>query len=155
MAYTVIDLIDKFILIEQGGYEMFIKMASVEGTQERIKTLCRVFANEEKRHGEVYKKLKSEISGEPDLEVDFSIYDKASKFIYEFINSNRPVSDLDTRGMLEFCLSFEKENLALAISIQGILANEKKGIGTKVYDALTEIISEEEKHIKNIEAFLM
>lgn len=46
MAYTTSDLIDKFILIEQSGYEMFMKMAADEGADVRLKTLARVFAIE-------------------------------------------------------------------------------------------------------------
>lgn len=154
MAYTVIDVIDKFILIEKSGYEMFMKMAADEGADERIKTLARVFANEEKRHAEVYEKLKSEIAGENDIEIDFLVYDKVTKFMYEFINSHKPVTGTDIRGMLEFCLEFEKENLALVMSVQGIFVDEKKGTDTKIYNVLTGITTEEEKHIKNIELFL-
>lgn len=154
MAYTIIDLIDKFILIEQSGYEMFMKMAAGEDTQERTKTLCRVFANEEKRHIEIYKQLKEDIAGESDIEIDFRIYDKVTKFIYEFINNNKSVGNPDIKGMLEFCLEFEKENLALAMSVQGVFVNEKTGTDSKIYNVLGEIIGEEEKHIKNIEVFL-
>ncbi len=154
MAYTIIDLIDKFILIERSGYEMFMRMAADEGTEERIKTLARVFAKEEERHVETYTNLREEIAAEADIEIDLRIYDRVTKFIYEFINNNKAVSNLDIKGMLEFCLEFEKENLALVISVQGIFVNEKKGADNKCYNVLTEIIHEEEKHIKNIEFFL-
>lgn len=154
MAYTTTDLIDKFILIEHSGYQMFMKMAADEGADERLKTLARVFANEEKRHAEVYEKLKKEICGELDIEIDFHVYDKVTKFIYEFINSHKNVGSVDLRGMLEFCLEFEKENLALVMSVRGIFVDEKKGSDSMIYDVLTEIIGEEEKHIKNIEGFI-
>ncbi|HYE10992.1 MAG TPA: hypothetical protein VEF53_12500, partial [Patescibacteria group bacterium] len=120
MAYTIIDLIDKFILIEQSGYEMFMKMAADEGAEERVKTLARVFAKEEERHVETYVNLRKEIAAVADIEIDLRIYDRVTKFIYEFINNNKAVSNLDIKGMLEFCLEFEKENLALVISVQGI-----------------------------------
>ena len=154
MAYTITDLIDKFILIEQNGYEMFVRIAADEGADERIKSLARVFANEERRHEERYKKLRDDIAREPDIEVDFRVYDRVTKFIYEFINSSRAIANNDIKAMLEFCLDYEKENLALVMSIQGVFADEKNGAETKAYSVLAEIINEEEKHAKNIEMFL-
>lgn len=154
MAYTIVDLLDKFILIEQKGYEMFMVIAANEAVEERIKALARIFASEEKRHSEIYKGLKEKMAGEPGIDVDLGIYDRASKLIYEFLNGNRIARTQNAKDILEFCLDFEKENLALIMSIQGILVSGEKSADSKNYRLLEELIGEEQKHIKNIELFL-
>ncbi len=154
MSYTIVDLLDKFILIEQKGYEMFMEMAMDHGIEENIKILLRVFANEEKRHAEMYRSLKEHITEDIIKEIDFSLYDKVLKLIYEFSNRNRFADLYNKRELLNFCLDFEKENLALALSIQGILVTSYSDIETSNYQVLEKIISEERKHIENIEAFL-
>lgn len=154
MAYTIIDLLDKFILIENTGYEMFMNISKSESLDEKIKMLARIFANEEKKHIEIYKNLKEEIKNENNIDIDFAIYDKASKMAFQFLNNNRIADLKDRKDILELSLNFEKENLALVLSIQGLLVKDQKDANTEKYRALDEIIREEQKHIKNIEAFL-
>lgn len=154
MAYTIKDLLDKFILIEKNGYDMFINIAKSESSNEKMKTIARVFANEEKRHREMYKNLKEAIINENNIEIDFQIYDKASKLALQFLNNDRITNPQNLKELLIFSLNFEKENLALVLSIQGYLVKEQKDASTEKYKVLDEIIREEQKHIKSIEAFL-
>lgn len=154
MAYTVIDLLDKFIQIEQTGYEMFTQIADSSGAQEKIKTLARIFAREEKRHMDIYRRLKEKMQKEPGIEVDFSLYDKASTIIFGFFRPGLTGGAEDERQLLETCLNFEKENLALALSVRGVLMNSDKGAESVPYKIMTVIVNEEQKHIKNIEIFL-
>ncbi|WP_432402147.1 hypothetical protein [Wukongibacter sp. M2B1] len=154
MAYTIIELLDKLILIEKNGYDMFINIAVNERLKDKIKMIARIFANEEKRHGEMYKKLKEEISHENNIEIGFEIYDKASKLAFQFLNNDRTANLENEKDILEFSLNFEKENLALILSIQGLLVREQRDANTEKYRVLDKIISEEQKHIRNIEDFL-
>ena len=151
MSYTIIDLLDKFITIEQTGYEIFIANDEV---QEKIKTLAKIFANEEKRHINLYKSLKEKMENEPDIEVDFNVYDKASTLIYEFSKTNRLKVEKNPRKLLETCLNFEKDTLALALSIRGIFMRSKDDADSTNYQVLTEIVNVEQKHVENIEIFL-
>ncbi len=154
MAYSVVDLLNKFINIEQNGYEMFLRISSVEDAPTKVKTIAKVFAKEELRHIELYKSLRGEIDESSGVELDFDIYDKASKLISEFSNIFHQPRTEDVRKMLEFCLDFEKENLALLLSIQGLLVKMNADTQSKVYKILTEVINEELKHVENVNYFI-
>lgn len=154
MAYTVFDLLDKFIMIEEYGYEMYMKIVDSNAVEEKVKTVARVFANEEKRHYNFFNKLKNEVEYKPGIIVDLLIYDKASKLISEFLSYDRSILLKDTRQILEFCLEFEKANLALLLNIQGILVKSQEDQETDSYQVFTQLINEEQKHIREISGFI-
>lgn len=153
MTYTVVDLLDKFISIEQAGYELYMKIASETDVTEKIKVLARVFALEEKRHIDVFSNMKDKVKDDSGIVIDFSIYDRASQLISEFIKFTRNLLIKDTRELIEFCLNFEEENLALLVIIQGILIQSQEDEKTTKYKVLTELIKEEQNHIRDISIF--
>lgn len=153
MPYTIVDLLDKFIIIEQNGYEMFLKIAGLDNIPANIKTIAKVFAKEELRHIELYKNLKDEISGRTDIELGFDIYDKASKLISEFLKVFQQSKTENIKEILEFSLDFEKENLALLLSIQGLLVSSDNS-QSKSYKVFSEIINEELIHVENVNYFI-
>lgn len=154
MPYTIVDLLDKFIAIEQTGYKMFMEITYRKDIQDNIKTMARIFANEEKKHIEMYQKLKAKMENEPQTEVDFFIYDKASTVIFQYTKINRNVETENSKRLLEFCLNFEKDNLALLLSIRGIFLKSKADTNSLNYKLISEIIAEEQKHVKNVETFI-
>ncbi len=153
MPYTIVDLLDKFINIEQNGYEMFLKIAGLDNMPANIKTIAKVFAKEELRHIELYKNLKDEKSGRTDMELGFDIYDKASKLISEFSKVFQQSKTENIKEILEFSLDFEKENLALLLSIQGLLVSSDNS-QSKSYKVFSEIINEELIHVENVNYFI-
>ncbi|MDF2984568.1 MAG: hypothetical protein K0R50_78 [Eubacterium sp.] len=154
MSYTIVDLFDKFITIEQAGYKMFMDITTMKGVHEKVKTMAKIFAIEEKKHIEVYQNLKIKMEKEPEIEVDFFIYDKASTLIFQYSKINRTVETESPKKLLEACLGFEKDNLALLLNIRGIFIKSKADTNSPNYKAISEIITEEQKHIKSIEAFI-
>ena len=153
MTYTVVDLLDKFISIEEAGYGLYMKIASEASVADNIKVLAKVFALEEKRHIEKYKKLKVQVKDDPDIAVDISIYARASKLVFDFTKISRSLIIKDTMELIELCLNFEEENLALLFMIQGILVQSQEDEKTTLYKVLTELIKEEQKHIDNLSIF--
>lgn len=153
MAYTIIDLLDKFISIERSGYKMYMEVASKQGIHVKIKALAKIFANEKESHIYLYNSLREKIKVEADFEVDFNIYDKASKIVFEFLKMDRKAIMEDVKRFLQFCLNYEKENLALVLSIQGILVRAQADTETMNYKILEEIVIKIQKHIQNISYF--
>lgn len=153
MGYTIIDLLEKIIIIEQKGYEMYKAITLMEDIDEKIKVVARILASEEERHMQLYKKLKNEIKAETIPSIDFDIYDKASNLINSF---RYPHSEhmVDIQQLLRFALDFEEQSISLLISIRGLLVRGSDSAGTLSYNVLAGIIKEEQKHIENIERFL-
>lgn len=152
--YTVVDLIDKLIQIEKVGYELYMKIAQDLGNEERVKILAKVFSMQEKRHIKIYEDLKKRASEYDDIDIDFNIYDKAAKLIYGFSRLHTEKNISNTKELLRFSLMFEKENLALVLSIRGLFVKTQEDSETKNYKVLSEIIEEEQKHINDIENLL-
>lgn len=152
--YTVIDLIDKLIEIEKSGNELYIRMSANSQAEERVKIVAKVFSNQESKHVDIYENLRKSVYEYKDIEVDFNIYDKAVKLIYEFSRLKTTKDITKVKDLLEFSLMFEKENLALVLSIRGLFVKSQQDLDTGNYKILSEIIKEEQKHIRDIEALL-
>ena len=152
--YTIIDLIDKLIAIEKSACQLYMKMAGNLELEEKVRILSKVFSNQENRHIKIYEDLRERASAYNDIEVDFSIYDKAAKLVYEFSRLHTRKNINDVKELLEFSLIFEKENLALLLSIRGLFVKSQQDLDTRNYQILSEIIEEEQKHVKDIEMIL-
>ena len=151
--YTVLDLIEKLIIIEEKGYEIYRLISLMEDIDTNIKVVARILASEEKRHAQIYKNLKTKVQQDEVPPIDFGIYDQASNLISSF---RYPISGhiKDIDQLLRFALDFEEQSVSLVLSIQGLLIRESGDSGTVTYDVLSEIVKEEKKHIENIERFL-
>jgi len=152
-GYTILDILDKLIVLEEKGYKMYHTISLREDIDERIKMVARILADQESRHMQLYKKIK-EITEERELpSIDFDIYDQASQLLSNFIHPNALHIE-DIQQLLQFALDFEKQNLALVMSIQGILVRGLNANSSVTYNVLTEVIEEERKHIEDIERFI-
>lgn len=151
--YTVVDLIEKLIVIEEKGHEIYRLISLMEDIDTNIKVVARILATEEKRHAQIYKKLKNKVEKSEIPAIDFGVYDQASNLISSF---RYPISGhiKDIEQLLNFALDFEEQTVSLVLSIQGLLIRESGDSATVTYDVLTEILEEEKKHIENIERFL-
>ena len=78
---------------------------------------------------------------------------QASQLLFNFIHPTL-LEIGDIQQLLHFALDFEKQNLALVMSIQGLLVRGLNGNSSITYNVLTEIIDEEKKHIDDIERFI-
>lgn len=156
MAYTIIDLLDKLIALEQAACKMYKDIAALDNKKTpAFKTIINVFIKEEKRHIAYYQNLKNEASNFEDIVIDFDIYDKAYSLVNEFRNRIAIPSGVETvKELLRFALDFEKRNVALLLDIQGRLVKSKEDREKASYKILSDLISEEEKHVKNLELFV-
>ncbi len=151
--YTVVDLIEKLIIIEEKGYEIYRLISLMEDIDTNITVVARILASEEKRHAQLYKDLRAKVEEGEIPVIDFAIYDQASNLLSSFrYPSLGHIEDIEQ--LLKFALDFEKQTISLVLSIQGLLIRESADAATVTYDVLTEIVKEERKHIENIERFL-
>lgn len=155
MSYNASDLLEKFIDMKKDSYDLFMRIASNGETNEKFKVVARVLASEEKRHIELYKEIKKNIkNSENNHDISVDIYDNAAKLFMEF-SKRRYDTDIESISeLLQYARNFEKDSMAIALSVQGLLVREQNYTETKGYKILSRIINEQEKHIKNIEAFI-
>ena len=142
MAYTAIDLLDKVIYVGEKSKSMYDK--SLEGLQKNstIYLVIKVISKNLCKNIEYYKKLKEENCNAGIEEIDFVIYDKISSLINEFTNKIIIIDTIDIKSSIEVSLNFQKDVLALFISIQGRLIKSEKDIKTKTYEILSDMIKE-------------
>jgi rubrerythrin len=153
MGYTILDLIEKMILIEEKVCSMYREMALFL-KHSGMKVVCEVLAREEERHIQYYKVFKGQLLQEDVVEIDFYIYDKVSFLLDSFkYRLEKPKAE-NTLELIKFALELEKENLALLLDIQGRLVQKEADTKTITYRALNDIIEEERSHVGNLEKFL-
>jgi len=152
-GYTILDILDKLIVIEEKGYRMYYSISSRKDIDEKIKLVAKILADQESKHLQLYKKIKG-ITEEGELpSIDFDIYDQTSQLLSNFLHPTL-LDVADIQQLLQFALDYEKQNLALVMSIQGLLVRGLNGSSSVTYNVLGEIIEEEKKHIRDIEGFI-
>ncbi len=154
MAYTMVDLVEKLIEIEQNGFKFYMGLTALDNISEKVKTAAKVFAWEEVRHMEVLKELRDSIKGELEIQVDFGVYNKASILVVDFVKSHSKADVQEVQKLLGFALNFEKENVALLLSVRGSMVKSKSDKESKNYKIISGILDEEQKHVRNIEMLM-
>lgn len=150
--YTIIDLIDKLISIEKNSEEGYKILSENKNLSERVRIIAKVFSKRHRRHADKYEDIKRNIDVDSNIEIDFFTYDKAAKLIYEFVKLKKTnVVYSDVKDVVDTALRFQKEGLALLLSIHGLLIKSHADIGTENYKILSGIIDEEKKHIRDLE----
>lgn len=154
MAYTAIDLLDKVIYAGEKSKGMYDK--SLERLQKNSTSylVIKVISKNLGKNIEHYEKLKEEICITDLEEIDFVIYDKISSLINEFTNKIIFIDTIDIKSSIEVSLNFQKDVLALFISIQGWLIKSEKDIKTKTYEILGDMIKQKKKSIGKLEEFV-
>lgn len=150
MNYTVSDLIEKLIGIEKNALEIYTKIEEMSKSNESkaINIFARAIKQEELKHINYYENLKEGLKEELNEEIDFFLYDKVAKILYEFKNQIRIPEIDNVQDLLKYALDFEKNNIGILLDVQGRLLGSLKDINNNVYKVLSKIISEEKEHEK-------
>lgn len=153
--YTLIDIIESFMDIEAMTRDFYKRIAECETEKlSSFKILAQALSKEENKHFQYYNKLKEEYLKKENIEIRIDAYDKISKMVIAFKNTPREINDNNIHEILDFALNFEKDSLALLLSIQGNLIKEEKDSLSNAYLGLSYIIKEEEKHVRDIEKII-
>lgn len=153
MPYTIKDILDKLIEMENGMHKVYLDIADMNNDDfSSLKILCKVMSKEEKKHAEYFEKLKDSIGeeGTLDLTIDIDSYDKISQAIYQFKNNINIPSFEKVNELVGFLINFEKENLALLVNIRGNLIKKSEDAEKESYRILSILINEEANHVKSL-----
>lgn len=154
--YTLSDLLDKLISIEEKGLEIYnIIQVNSQNKSKSIDIIIQVIKKEELKHIKYYKDLKKELENNSDEEIDFYLYDRVVKLLFEFKNQSAIPQIANVQELIKYAFEFEKNNIALLIDIQGRLIQKEDDMNKKVYTIIDEIIKEETKHEKMFENLII
>lgn len=156
MSYTVIDLLDKIINIAESKKNNYSSYLKDKKENSKDYFLVKVINKNIDKSIDYYKKLRNEVYAIDTEEIDFSTYDKISFLINEFKNSNicEDLKDKNSTKLENSYLNFQKEVLALNLSIAGRLVKNEKDTKTKAYETFQNLIEQKRKNIIEIEKFI-
>ncbi|QBD87863.1 hypothetical protein EW636_10110 [Clostridium tetani] len=153
MAYTALDLLDKIIYVEEKKRDICGAGLDKAKNDMRIYILIKVMMKNLDRSIEFHKELKEQMLKSKMEEIDFIVYDKISFLIDEFSTKLLAPDIFNIKGLIKFCLEFQRDILALCIYIQGRIVQREEDMNTSTYKALNAMIVEKKKEIKNLEEF--
>ncbi len=154
MGYTILDIMNKLLDIEKNGRDFYLNLAARQPEDIKLATVARILSKEEERHILLYSNMLNSEQSEASQEISFDVYDRAVKLLNDFIRVNKSPETKDAKDLILWALAFEKENLALVLSIRGLLVRSTEDSESYPYRILSEVIQEEEKHINNLEQFV-
>lgn len=156
MAYTIFDLIQKLIDIEKDALEIYKKIEKKSKNESQvIGIVARAIEKEEQKHIEYYEKLKSDLNEELNESIDFYLYDRVAKLLFEFRSRIQLPKIDNVQDLIKYSLEFEKNNIGLLLDIQGRLLEKMDDVNNNVYKVISTIIEEEKKHEKMFEQLLI
>jgi rubrerythrin len=154
--YTLSDLIQKLIDIEKAALDIYIKIGERSKNESKvINIIARAIEKEEKKHIEYYEDLKNNLSDELNEIIDFYLYDRVAKLLFEFKSRICIPQISNVQDLIRYSLEFEKSNIGLLLDIQGRLLEKMDDVNNNIYKVISKIINEEEKHKKMFEQLLI
>lgn len=150
MNYTIYDLIERFIDIEKNTLDVYKKIEenAKEKNSKNIEIITRVIRKEEIKHIKYYEQLKEKFNYELNDTIDFYLYDKVVKLLYEFKSQIRIPHIDNAQDLIKYSLEFEKNSISLLLDIQGRLLGNLNDVYNNVYKIISNIIEEERRHEK-------
>jgi sugar phosphate isomerase/epimerase len=154
--YKLSDLIQKLIDIAKDILKIYIKIEEkFKGKSQVICIIARAMEKQEQKYIEYYEKLKNDLVGELNESIDFYLYDKAAKLLYEFKMHIEQPKINNVQDLIKFAVEIEKNNIGLLLDIQGRLLGKMDDVNNNIYKVFSMIIKEAEKHEKMFEDLLI
>lgn len=150
--HNLIELIDKFIEIEDRTSKFYQSIFQDSSYSSSVRLTAKVLYTDEIKHKIIYKQIRESLEGKDEIFIDYSIYDKAHKIVNSFDPKSHLKMIKNSMELTRIARDIENENLALAISVQGILVGNKQG--KEAYEQIGRIVDEEKRHLSNIENFV-
>lgn len=154
MGYTVIDIIDKSIEIENKRKNILISVECDKKNLPIISLMSKVLIKDIEMNMERYHELKNEMLFEELEVISFEIYDKISALIIEFHNKEYMTIAKNVEEYLNFSLHLDKDTYSLFVDIKGRFVKNIDDMETKTYAVLSKIIECMNKRIHSHEQTL-
>lgn len=149
MAYTIIDILQKLMDIEEDSFNLYLHMAEDAGEKSlKIMVAAKAIAKQEQKHVEYYKALIADLDIKPNDPIDVYLYDKVSKLLMEFKTHIHLYRMETMEDLIKFSLEFERSNIGLVLDIQGRLLEKISDMNNNIYKIISTIIEEEREHEK-------
>lgn len=149
MNYTIADLIQKLIDIENDTLEIYKKIESIaQNKYEVIRIIARAIEKEEEKYIEYCEKLKSDLKGDLNEIIDFYLYDKVAKLLFEFKSRIQMPTINKVQDLIKYSVELKKNNISLLLDIRGRLVEKMDDVNNNIYKVISSIITEAEKHEK-------
>ncbi|MBV7271750.1 ferritin family protein [Clostridium thailandense] len=149
MNYTILDILEKLINIEEDALKIYIQISeTAQNNSLRISVVAKTIAKQEQKHIQYYKNLMHAWDDKLTEPIDFYLYDKAAKLLFEFINNIQLPQINSVKQLLRFALEFERSNIGLLLDIQGRLLEKIDDVNNDIYKVISIIIKEEQEHEK-------
>lgn len=153
--YTVCDIIEKLILIEKDCASMYNNISCrVKPSDPMLSIMAKTLSKQEAKHAVFYEDLKDEISKKEAVEIDFFLYDKVAKLLYEFRSKMNLPELKNVRELIKYAYEFEKKNVALLLDIQGRLLLSLQDASKLTYEVISKTIEEERKHEDELKTYI-
>lgn len=149
--YNITDIIDKAIL--QGEKRQAVMKGLLEKCQQpRMRIMISILIKSIERDIEFHRELEAELKDKELEDIDIRIYDQIATLLNQFEkNLVRLECMHSTEEILVEYEEFSKSLMALFINIQGRLAENGAAAYPVAYEAMTRMISDKRKMIKDIE----
>jgi rubrerythrin len=155
VAYTVGDIIEKLILIEETGMNVYSIIAEkYKDTNPSISIISKTLGKEEKKHIDYYESIRCDVEKYKHEEIEFYLYDKAAKLLYEYKQRVQVPELRNVKELLDYAVEFERNNVSLLLDIQGRLVQAPQDIVKFSYEIISRMIEEEKSHEKQLQGLL-
>ena len=151
MGYTIIDILDKAILIQNRQIDIFTDIINENNNINIVKVLSKILINKSRKTINYYENLKNSAVSLNIEEIDIMTYDKISFLINEFNTRIYVTSISNAKEYLKFTCNLLKDVYSLFIDIQGRLINNSYPKSGITYNILSEIILDLNQQIKDVE----
>jgi hypothetical protein len=156
LNYTLFDLIQKLIDIENDFYNIYVKIEEQSKNKtSAIYAVTKAIEKQVKKQIEYFEEIKNDSSEKSDEFIDIYIYDKIAKLLFEF-RTHIMFPEINTvQDLIKYAVEFKKNTIGLLLDMQGRLLEKMEDVNNDIYKILSIIIKEEEKNEKMFKNLLM
>lgn len=150
--YDIRDILKKAVLITEKRMEVYHKL--LENTPDpRLRIMIQIMISRLAQDITYYGRIIEELENIDIEPIDFGIYDTISSLINQFVRTLTVPNSKTRREFLNFVIENESATLALAVDIQGRLAQAEGRSDSQAYVIFSKIILHKRFKIQELEYY--